>query len=74
AVSTAAVAAAPQTTPAPQIVKANAPTAASDEPNQVQERLQWLQKIGYTDFYNNVIQPFINWLTNLPFLQAMFSG
>ncbi|MCN4169103.1 PPE family protein [Mycobacterium tuberculosis] len=74
AVSTAAVAAAPQTTPAPQIVKANAPTAASDEPNQVQEWLQWLQKIGYTDFYNNVIQPFINWLTNLPFLQAMFSG
>ncbi len=67
-------AAAPQTTPAPQIVKANAPTAASDEPNQVQEWLQWLQKIGYTDFYNNVIQPFINWLTNLPFLQAMFSG
>lgn len=55
-------------------MKANAPTAASDEPNQVQEWLQWLQKIGYTDFYNNVIQPFINWLTNLPFLQAMFSG
>ncbi|OSC36926.1 hypothetical protein B8W66_22255, partial [Mycobacterium decipiens] len=81
AVSTAAVAAAPQTTPAPQIVKANTLAADADEPvpppgqeDPVQQWLQWLQKIGYTAFYNNVIQPFINWLANIPFIHAIFSG
>lgn len=77
--SATAVAATPHSSPAPEIVKTNALTAASDEPlplppdrqNQIQ---QWLQRIGYTDFYNNVMQPAINGVKNLPFFQAMFSG
>ncbi|SOJ55124.1 putative PPE family protein PPE2 [Mycobacterium simulans] len=75
-VATTAVAAAPRTTPAPQIMKANAPAAAQllPQPSDWQQLiLQFLQEIGYTAFYNNVIQPFITWLANIPFLQALFA-
>ncbi|MCV7197332.1 PPE family protein [Mycobacterium angelicum] len=75
-VATAAVAAAPQNTPAPQIVKSNAAAAAdlfATPPDWQQLILQFLQDIGYTAFYDNVIQPFINWLANIPFLQALFA-
>ncbi|MCV7077167.1 PPE family protein [Mycobacterium szulgai] len=75
-VAAAAVAAAPQTTPAPQIVKSNAAAAAdlfATPPDWQQLILQFLQDIGYTAFYDNVIQPFINWLANIPFLQALFA-
>ena len=34
----------------------------------------FLERIGYIDFYNNYIVPFINWLYNIPFFQAIFSG
>ncbi|BBX73348.1 PPE family protein [Mycobacterium shinjukuense] len=79
AVSTAAVASTPQAIPAPQIMKADAQAAATAEslalpPDRQNQFLQWLQDIGYIDFYNNVIQPLINWLANIPFLQALFSG
>lgn len=78
AVSTASVAAAPQTIPAPQIMKADAQQVAAAESSmlaadQPQQFLQWLWQM-YTDFYNSVIQPFIDWLANVPFLQAMFAG
>ncbi|OSC39224.1 hypothetical protein B8W66_18065, partial [Mycobacterium decipiens] len=78
-VSMAAVADAPQTSPAPQIVEADALPAAADGslppiPDGQNQIMQWLQQIGYTAFYNNVIQPFITWLANIPFFQTMFSG
>jgi len=75
-VATAAVAASPQTSAAPQIVKFNAQAATSDvwkPPDTEQQWLAWLQKIGYTDFYNNVLQPLINDLMNNPFIQALFN-
>jgi PPE-repeat protein len=73
-VTTAAVAASPQTSPAPQIVKSNAQSAsASWPPDREQQWLAWLQKIGYVNFYNNVLQPLINDVMNNPFIQALFS-
>lgn len=82
AVSTVAVDSAPEITAAPQIMENNALEAGADpplpaapaQPPEVQQWLQWLQQIGYTDFYNNVVQPLITSLTNNPFFQAMFSG
>ncbi|OIN80501.1 PPE family protein, partial [Mycobacterium malmoense] len=76
-VATAAVATSPHATPAPQIVKANAPAATSAEslpPDQESQIEQWLQQIGYTDFYNNFLQPLIDALLNDPYLQSIFSG
>lgn len=78
AVSTAAVVAAPQAAPAPPIMKADAELAraaaaglsSSDPLHQFE---QWLWQM-YTTFYNNVIQPFVDWLANLPFFQTMFAG
>ncbi len=73
AVAAAAVASAPQATPAPRIVKANA--AEASLPPDTQDRVSaWLQQIGYTDFYDNVLQPLITALQNNPFFQAVFSG
>ncbi|WP_454561265.1 PPE domain-containing protein [Mycobacterium haemophilum] len=82
AVSTLAVDSAPETIAAPQIMETDAPAADTDQPSpaapaqppEVQRWLQWLQRIGYTDFYNNVVQPLITSLTNTSFFQAMFSG
>jgi PPE-repeat protein len=78
-VTTAAVAASPQTPPAPQIVKANAgaTTADSDSslpPDTEQNWLNFLQNIGFTNLYNNVLQPLINDLANNPYLTTLFSG
>jgi PPE-repeat protein len=75
-ISTAAVASAAQATPAPQIVKALA--AASDTlplpPDRENEIYQWLEQIGFIDYYNNVIDPLANALYNLPFFQSIFAG
>ncbi|MFZ1163841.1 PPE family protein, partial [Mycobacterium sp.] len=75
----AAVAASPQTTAAPQVLKANSAASTADSntptlpPDTEQQWLDWLQKIGYTDFYNNVLQPLINNFENNPFLVALFT-
>lgn len=81
-VSTVVVDSAPEAIAAPQIMASDALEASSDQPSptapsqspQVQNWLQWLQKIGYTDFYNTLVQPLITSLTNHPFFQGMFSG
>ncbi|KAA1245676.1 PPE family protein, partial [Mycobacterium simiae] len=77
AVSTAAVAAAPRPAPAPHILKADAPQAGAAAATPIQDQLNqfllWLWQM-YAAFYNNVIQPFIDWFANIPFLQAMFAG
>jgi PPE-repeat protein len=74
----AAVAASPQTTPAPQVVKANSAASTADStyplpPDTEQQWLDWLQNTGYTDFYNNVLQPIIDNIDNNPFLLALFT-
>ncbi|HET9877301.1 MAG TPA: PPE family protein, partial [Mycobacterium sp.] len=76
AVAGAAVAASPQSTPAPAIVAANALAASANQqpPDRTNQILQWLQQIGYDKFYNNVIQPLINVLLNDPFLESLLSG
>jgi PPE-repeat protein len=79
-VTTAAVAASPQTPPAPQIVKSNAAATTADSdssllpPDTEQNWLNFLQDIGFTNFYNNVLQPLINDLANNPYLTTLFSG
>jgi PPE-repeat protein len=75
----AAVAASPQTTPAPQVVKANSAASTADStstlpPDTEQQWTDWLQQIGYTDFYNNVLQPIIDYFDNNPYLISLFSG
>ena len=79
AVSTAAVDLSTQTTAAPQIVNLHALVEAlyqtfplpPDTENQV---YAWLQKIGFVDYWNNVLAPLSNALYNNPFFAAMFSG
>lgn len=76
AVATAAVAAVPQTPPAPQIVKSHGAQAAQwfpSPPDWQKLILEFLNYIGYTAFYNNVIQPIINWIASIPFLQTLFA-
>ncbi|OBI37318.1 PPE family protein [Mycobacterium sp. E2238] len=77
-VATAAVAAAPLTEPAPQVMTADALAAASVAPASPPDRqdavLDWLRRIGFVDFYNRFIQPLIDQLMNNPFFQALFSG
>jgi PPE-repeat protein len=78
AVSTAAVASSPQTAAAPQIVNLQALVDAfykafplpSDTQTQVFDRLL---QIGYSDFYNNSIQPLIDALANDPFFASMLA-
>ncbi|MGB9251068.1 MAG: PPE family protein, partial [Mycobacterium sp.] len=75
----AAVVASPQTTPAPQVVKANSAASTADStstlpPDTEQQWMDWLQQIGYTDFYNNVLQPLIDNLDNNPYLISLLSG
>jgi PPE-repeat protein len=77
-VAGAAVAASPQTSPAPQVVKANSAASTADStstlpPDTEQQWMDWLQQIGYTDFYNNVLQPIIDNIDNNPFLVALFT-
>jgi len=78
-ISGAAVAASPQTTPAPQVVKANSAASTADStptlpPDTEQQWMDWLQQIGYTDFYNNVLQPLIDALNNDPYYISLLSG
>jgi PPE-repeat protein len=74
--TTAAVAAAPRTTAAPQIVTADALVAAAAPlpPDRQDEVLQWLQQNGFTDFYYAQLQPLIDSLMLDPFFGSMFSG
>ncbi|WP_421840236.1 PPE family protein [Mycobacterium sp.] len=77
-VSTAALVSSPQTPPAPTILKANgsqvaAAQAATPPPEHLNPFEQWLLRI-YTDFYNNFLQPFVDWVANIPFLHAILSG
>ncbi|MFV0495061.1 PPE domain-containing protein [Mycobacterium sp.] len=77
AVSAAAVAVAPRMGPAPVIVKADsAPVGTAAAQPSIQDRfdefMQWLWQL-YTAFYNNVIQPIVEWFANIPFLQTMFA-
>jgi PPE-repeat protein len=72
-VATEAVAAAPETTAAPQVMAANA-TASSLPPDTQNQWLEWLQKTGLYDFYYKYIQPWIDAVMNNPFFQALFSG
>jgi PPE-repeat protein len=77
-VAGAAVVASPQATPAPQVVKANSAASTADStstlpPDTEQQWLDYLQQIGYTDFYNNVLQPLIDNLDNNPYLIALFT-
>jgi PPE-repeat protein len=78
-VAGAAVAASPQTTPAPQVVKANSAASPADStstlpPDTEDQWTDWLQQIGYTDFYNNVLQPLIDNLDNNPYLISLFTN
>ncbi len=77
AVSTAAVASSPKSAAAPPIVHTliNAfykifPLPADTE-NQV---YAWLTKIGFINYWNNVLEPLSYALYNNPFFAAMFSG
>lgn len=76
--ATAAVAAAPEATPAPQVVAADTPAATLSvsalPPDRQNDVLDWLDRIGFTDFYNRFIQPLIDLLMNNPFFKALFSG
>lgn len=76
AVAGTAVASSPQTSAAPQIVKAQSADASQPQlpPDRQNEIMEWLQNSGYTDFYNNVLQPMINELANNPFFSSMFGG
>jgi PPE-repeat protein len=58
-VATTVVAASPKTTATPQIAKSNA--AASYQlplpPDREDQISEWLDQIGFTDYYDNVIDP-----------------
>ncbi|MCV7099822.1 PPE family protein, partial [Mycobacterium palustre] len=70
-VATAAVTAAPQTTTAPQIMRAAAAELPPDRQNDI---LDWLQRNGFTDFYYTYLQPLIDSVANDPFFAALLSG
>jgi PPE-repeat protein len=79
AVAGAAVAASPQATPAPQVVKANSAASTADStsslpPDTEQQWQDWLQNSGYTDFYNNVLQPLIDYFDNNSYLINLFTN
>lgn len=77
-VACAAVAAAPQTEPAPPVMKAAALAATSEQssspPDTQNQWMDWLQQTGFVDFYNRYLQPLIDQLMNNPFFQSLFSG
>jgi PPE-repeat protein len=78
-VAATAVAASPRTTTAPQVVKANSAASPADStpalpPDTEQQWMDWLQQIGYTDFYNQFLQPLIDALNNNPYLISLLSG
>jgi PPE-repeat protein len=75
AVATAAVVAAPRFAAAPQIVTAPASAEAlALPPDRTNAVYEFLERIGYIDFYNNYLEPLINALYDVPFFQAIFSG
>src|SRR5699024_5052603 len=43
-------------------------------PDRTSEIQQWLQQVGYTDFYNKYLQPYIDVAMQNPYLQQIFSG
>jgi PPE-repeat protein len=77
AVSTAAVASSYPTPKVPPIVHSLIDEfyklfpLPPDTENQV---MAWLTKIGFIDYWNNVLQPLSNALYDNPFFAAMFSG
>ena len=78
-VAATAVAASPRTTTAPQVVKANSAASPADStptlpPDTEQQWMDWLQQIGYTDFYNQFLQPLVDALNNNPYLISLLSG
>ncbi|MEB3033981.1 PPE family protein, partial [[Mycobacterium] nativiensis] len=76
AVAGSAVASSPQTSAAPAIAKAGSADAGQPPlpPDRQNEIMEWLQNSGYTDFYNNVLQPMINELAANPYFQSIFAG
>ncbi|OBA74783.1 hypothetical protein A5641_26805 [Mycobacterium sp. 1554424.7] len=79
AASTAAVASSPQVPAAPKIVNLHALVEAFYKefplPPDTEDRVMaWLTKIGFVDYWNNVLEPLSNALYNNPFFAAMFSG
>ena len=76
AVAGTAVASSPQTSAAPMIAKAQSADASQPQlpPDRQNEIMEWLQNSGYTDFYNNVLQPMIDELASNPFFQSLFGG
>ena len=88
AVASTAVAASPQTPSAPQIEKANPASIVSNVGNRIYNWLeslplppdteaqwyQWLQNIGFIDYWNNYLEPLSNVFFNSPYFQAIFSG
>ena len=76
AVAGTAVASSPQTSAAPRIAKAGSADADQSQlpPDRTNDIMDWLQNSGYTDFYNNVLQPMINELANNPLFQSLFGG
>jgi PPE-repeat protein len=77
AVSTAAVATSPQTTPSPQILKAQLMAALEKAfplpPDTENHVYDWLDKIGFVNFYNNVLEPLSYAWFNNPFFVSMFA-
>lgn len=58
------------TTAAPMIMKAQAELP----PDRQGDYMEWLEKIGFTDFFYNYIQPLIDGLVNDPFFSELFAG
>jgi PPE-repeat protein len=78
-IANTAVAASPQTTASPQVVKSNSVASPADStpalpPDTQQQWTDWLQQIGYTDFYNKFLQPLVDGLNNDPYLISLLSG
>jgi PPE-repeat protein len=79
AVSTAAVASSSQTTAAPKIVNLHALVEAFYKafplpPDTETQVSAWLEKIGFGNYWDNVLAPLSDALYNNPFFAAMFSG
>jgi PPE-repeat protein len=79
AVSTAAVTSSPHSAAAPRIVNLHALVEAFYKafplpPDTENQALARLEKIGFVNYWNNVLEPLSNALYNNPFFVAMFSG
>ena len=79
AVSTAAVTSSPHSAAAPRIVNLHALVQAFYKafplpPDTENQALAWLEKVGFVNYWNNVLEPLSNALYNNPFFLAMISG